>query len=527
MLSTKPGLSPTPENVASPDEHWFDALLKLTASEGVSRREALVIGLKAGAMALVSSVPFARHAFAQPEGTFHPFPLAGHPSTAGTGCIRRIVGNSIIQEVSVSQGGITFQRGQSYDRVNKVATISIVISRGQSLIAKIDSTARAGIATATVTSGVVFKGAKECTVTTHDRKSFKGTIDGRAFTTSELPRSMSAVRFADGKPPSQITADQNLVSALRDLEKKAAASSASCRTLVSPRPARPKKAYRERGQGGSLGDGWYEPGETYDAPACSQCSDNCTSTCIHDCGLDTWEVIFTWAASIACGNLCWIGCWGTCQFPGGGCCPVPCGGLGVCCGRGDNCFHGDLCCPGKYVVCNNICCGPGVSNCASDGFCGCPVLGQIPCGDNCCDATSTCCGGTCCPTGSTQCCGNQCCPTNAQCLNNATCCAPPSHVCGSICCPPFNVCCGTTCCGLNQQCINGVCTNPAPGISCSGGVVACSSRNWTGPNTPMCCPPATNCCAGKCCQAGEICCKPVGGHAGQPFGCYPSAWCTE
>jgi hypothetical protein len=48
-----------------------------------------------------------------------------------------------------------------------------------------------------------------------------------------------------------------------------------------------------------------------------------------------------------------------------------------------------------------------------------------------------------------------------------------------------------------------------------------------GPPTSVCCPPGVNCCNGKCCQSGEVCCFPVEGGGSGQWGCNPSFTCTE
>jgi hypothetical protein len=524
-------------------DHWFDELCKQLVPRGTRPRRHVLQGIMAN-FAMPGSGG-SNLAEAQPR-----LPAAQTRSV-------------------VSQGELQYQQVRSYDDRRKVVTTSTTISRGKSPLIKVDvSTANDGSGQVTVSCGREYAGGGTLKMTTQNGTLFQGTMDGRAFTTSRLARSMSDVRFADGGPAPKIAVDPALaraIAALAEKAKKASASSLSVRALHSHR----RLSSRDVGQG-SPGDGWYEPGETYDAPACAECSDDCGNTCYDKCGFGDWT---TWlcgpgclATAAACDAACYIACWASCQFPGGGCCPVPCGKAFSCCGRGDQCFHGDLCCPGSMVVCNDLCCGPYITTCAPDGFCGCPT-GQTVCGDNCCPPDTACCGGECCPTGSNQCCGNnqccptgssqccgdQCCPTGAPCLNSSICCAPPSNVCGSNCCAPFTVCCGGRCCGVNEICLTdsrtgealGCCpTSQACGVGgenpvccaageicidpynsicgpCPAGQVSCLSMNANGPYTTVCCPSGVDCCNGKCCAPSEVCCT----SRSQGFGCHPEDMC--
>jgi hypothetical protein len=68
--------------------------------------------------------------------------------------------------------------------------------------------------------------------------------------------------------------------------------------------------------------------------------------------------------------------------------------------------------------------------------------------------------------------------------------------------------------------------------SCPQGQVTCLSQvdkpspfgqpKVSGSPQTMCCPPKVQCCAGKCCKPGEICCS----KGGIPFGCHDPVLCT-
>src|SRR5215472_6886035 len=577
--------------------HWFDNLAREIAGGKLSRRQALGWTLQGGLAVAYATLFRSAGAFAQapprpsPQEAIPPISVG---TTSVGGCIRRVAGNSFVQEVTVDQAGMTFKQQMAYDHTKEAVTNSLIIRRGQTLILKVDATtAKGGAATVTVRSGADIKGVQTVSTTTRDGRTFQGSMDGRSFTTNRTsrphhPLSLSPLTFSDGRPAPHISVDPQLAKSISDIVGKARAASASCRKVM-PAPMRPTRhRLRELGQGGSPGDGWYEPGGTYDAPACSQCSDNCTSTCNDDCGVGDWETYVCGpgciAAAYACANLCWAGCWGTCQLPGGGCCPVPCGGPFTCFGRGDQCFRGDLCCPSPFVVCKDVCCGIGVTGCAPDGFCGC-LAGELVCGDNCCPPDTMCCGSHCCPTTGNMCCGDQCCPQgnykccggaccpgDAPCLNNTTCCASPSYVCGGTCCAPFSnccagaccdgQCCGSTCCKQGDVCLKDgygnivgccppaqvcgysccasgqKCIDPHEGTcaACPRGTVPTVCGTATGaPGPTVCCPPGVLCCNGKCCpfpsdnRGNVVCCTPPAGDsppfANGSFGCHHQAAC--
>jgi hypothetical protein len=542
--------------------HRFDDLCKrLVVDDSLSRRS-LLRGLMASLA--VSSAPEAAKVFAQaPRPPV--VPVDRSPET----CVRRTSAGKTVEEVSLAKNGITYQRQLMYDAATQIGTTTITVSRGQALIFRVEgTTARRGTGDTSVVVqyGPEVEGVRSATIITQDGKSFRGSIDRRTVTSSSSPHSMSDVTFADGAPAPKIVMDAALAPVVGALATEASKLLANCQTVPS---VVPKRIHRFR-ETSSPGSGWYEPGESYDSPDCTNCSNNCETTAENNSGIKDWYTYVCGppciAGAVAAYNAIWIACWASCQVPGGGCCPVPCGGAFICCGRNDNCFHSDLCCPGSMVVCKDVCCGPGVTTCAADGFCGCPT-GQLECGNNCCPTNTTCCGGQCCPTGtttccgniccatgSTQCCGNQCCPTGAPCLNNV-CCPSPSHVCpgSNTCCPPFNVCCGSTCCGLNEVCLTDARTGTPQGccpasqacgvggenpVCCPAGQMCIDQHDSTCAPCPVgqvscasggnaaivCCAPGVNCCNGTCCKPQEICCTNIRGGP-RVFGCHAESLC--
>jgi hypothetical protein len=533
-------------------EPWFDGFCKrIVTSRKISRRRtlSLMLGGFAGIGTLLRRTSAsAQTSIGQSQG----------------GCTRQIVAGNSVAKVSLTNAGITFDRQVSYDQVHKTSSDSITIRKGQTVIAKLAAITSKGAGTAvTVTYGAAVNGVRNIAMKSQDSKVFRGSMDGRAFTTNAEPRSMCEIRFTDGQPVPQISADPSLTAVINRLISESEQALSSCQALQSASPPRRPLQFffRNKGQNGSPGVGWYEPGETYEAPGCTNCENNCYGYARDHSGLTDWQ---TWLCppcivyAVAAFDIIYFGCLGVCQLPGEGCCPVLCGGPFVCCGSGDHCFQSNLCCPGSMVVCQNVCCGPNVTGCAADGFCGCPS-GQTVCGDNCCQAGSTCCGNNqCCPVGSDQCCGDQCCPTGAPCLNNTTCCAPPSNVCGGTCCAPFNDCCNNVCCPDNMTCVQNTCCpieqacgevccpsgqtcqDPSTGTCnpCQSGTgpVICSNEQ-SGVATHMCCAPNVSCCNGQCCAAASdnlgpiVCCSPVAGDVAPyniaSYGCHHMFSCTE
>jgi hypothetical protein len=223
--------------------HWFDDVAKGLALGTLSRRDALKLTFQAGLAATGFRVLGDTNTLAQLPAKAQGPPKPTRTIPAGVfpvgGCVRRTAGNSITQEVSVDQGGITFHRQQLYDQANQVARDSTTISRGQTLILKIDvSAARGGAATATIKYGAEVKGVQNVIMTSRDGKTFQGSMDGRAFTTSKTLRSMSEIRFTDGRPIPQISADPKLTPLISGLAKESQKEFASCRAAASVPPRR-------------------------------------------------------------------------------------------------------------------------------------------------------------------------------------------------------------------------------------------------------------------------------------------------
>jgi hypothetical protein len=89
-------------------------------------------------------------------------------------------------------------------------------------------------------------------------------------------------------------------------------------------------------------------------------------------------------------------------------------------------------------------------------------------------------------------------------------CCPTELVCGRICCDRGFMCADPQ----QEEC-----------VACEGDTVAClTADHETGQRFSICCFPSVDCCNGKCCESGTMCCVPPG--YGEP-GCYPSHHCVH
>lgn len=196
-------------------EHWFDDLCKrLVADSKVSRRTALG-GMLAGLAATGSNLPGRGNALAQAAPPRRAPPIPVPPIPAVGGCVSRIAGNLVIREVSIDRGGITARRQLTYDRASHVVTSSTTISRTGPGLPRPTLIFQIGVTpsvprgtTTTVDYGPEVKGVQHVIMTSQDGKTFQGSMDGRAFTTSGSPGSMT-VRFADGRPPQKSLQTRN------------------------------------------------------------------------------------------------------------------------------------------------------------------------------------------------------------------------------------------------------------------------------------------------------------------------------
>lgn len=438
-------------------------------------------------------------------------------------CQRTWTGARMNQVAKLAQGGITFQQTLNFDRTTKSLTHTIVVMQGGSLVVSATGTGQTGGAsTVKIDYGSAVSGIRSASFTSSDGKTLRGTIDGRAVIGIQGTRSAVHTEFLDHRPGPTITAAPALGVTVGALARQLRGRTKACIAVSgSPGGRGPIRTldYKPGGNGpGDPGDGWYgASGATYNAPDCDGCWNNCGDKAKEYSGIEDWETYLCapcFAAAVLAFNAIWLGCWGTCQLPGGGCCPVPCGGAGTCCGRNDNCFRGDLCCPASMVVCNNVCCGFNISTCSADGTCGCPT-GMVSCSTQCCAAGEICCNGICAPAGG---CDNGCVKPAHFC--NGTCCAPFSACCNGQCCKDIclnNTCCpasqvcGNTCCAKGQVCNNGSC------LGCPSGPhrirsFPCHSLGPNNVTLGTCCSRRSpTCCGGVCCGIGQDYCVAANG----------------
>jgi len=219
---------------------------------------------------------------------------------------------------------------------------------------------------------------------------------------------------------SDLTVEPNLRTALQALLADATKALTVCPTAPKPRT---QPAPRTRGWIAPPGQDWYPP--VGPGPACDACEQGCNDTYASnvDKGNFGGWLCFISIACAAAAFAEWLGCLGLCHLPGNACLPNPCGTFTTC-DPADKCFSykdGSLCCTAPGVVCQDACCGKGVTNCLPDGSCGCSSeFNQIQCGNGCCDGNKDICSnGICCPKGQ---------------VNHEGKCYVEKNVCGAICC---------------------------------------------------------------------------------------------
>lgn len=444
----------------------------------------------------------------------------------GDQCKRGWSGNLLTQGVAVSQNGVSYLRKLTYDRAAKSVTDAVTVTQGTTAIVSVQVTVQSnGASVSTVNYGPGITGARNVALTSTDGKTFVGTVDKRQITSRVSATAAPVTEFMDHRPAPEIAPTASLANSLAAtmgvLGKQARTRFNSCQAVVSTTSTRGpvRKLDYKPGAGGANdpGDGWYEPGGTYDSPDCDNCWNNCVSTAEQYSGLDDWQTYLCpacVAADLVAFDAITLACWGTCQLPGGGCCPVPCGGAFSCCSRNDNCFRGDLCCPQSMVVCNNVCCGFNIHGCAPDGSCGCPA-GLTSCGENCCQSGEICCSGQCtqpgtcdngCVTPVSHFCNGTCCSGFNSCCNGQCC----GQICvnNNVCCPPAQAC-GDVCCASGQVCSNGACLGcPRLGMN----RIPCQSMGPNGVLVGVCCSLVSpTCCGSVCCGIGLPYCANVNG----------------
>ena len=105
-------------------------------------------------------------------------------------------GTAKVNEVSLSEGGISFHQQISYGVAQQTGTLCASLTKGDALFVKIELAGkRGGALTGSASYGPDVQGVKNATIKSRDGKSFEGEMDGRAFTARDRQ-----VVFADGQP---------------------------------------------------------------------------------------------------------------------------------------------------------------------------------------------------------------------------------------------------------------------------------------------------------------------------------------
>ena len=532
--------------------HWFDSLCKELAQESsVSRRGAI-----GGAFAGMLATSWVGRATAQTSKS---------NATPGACTRQASAGKPSNMKVSLSRSGLTYELTRTVDTDGN-GTSTTLVRQGKDPVLTVTTTLpKSGTVKTVVAYGTAISGVKSVTLEAIDRKTFKGSADGRTFTAKLGGPGTVAAQFDDGREAPKPRIESALESQILSLRNDVYAALKSCTAVATPRTATPKKVEKKAAgipRGGASDPGYspgytYPAGETANSPSCTNCYNNCTSTCCDitgACSAGSWFTdVVSLGATLAADEVCNYGCFGVCNLPGGGCYPVACGGPWEACGSGDTCAVAGMCCdtsdPSEAgVACGGICCGPGVTSCASDGNCGCPS-GMGICGSQCCESGASCCGGNaCCPKGS-KCCGSTCVADNESCCGSSVCvqgetcqkgpkgdqcCIGPLNASGDCC--GLNIACGSTCCQSGTSlCVKGHC---CPSGQACGDVCCPSGSSCSDAKKGTCgkvCPPGVASCNGQCCPAASdkngaiVCCYPqvqdVAPFNNSSYGCHHNFAC--
>jgi hypothetical protein len=338
----------------------------------------------------------------------------------------------------------------------------------------------------------------------YDGSTMSGNVDGRALIPVPLspsaldPLSLPAMRFADGRPPPNVSTPKTIESGLAIVLAQAQIGG---RQKCDP-----------------------------SNPSCDSCEDNCnTEGYVCDGGALLCLIAgpFAGECAAAASAVCAVkyeACGMNCEAPGNACCQVPCSG-GACCNFGDQCLPQGLgCCTLPEIICGSQCCPTGIVQCDKAGGC-CPQA-DTPCGPTCCAPGEQCSDsaeGICCAPTQTPC-GTNCCAPGELCADSVhgVCCPAGIATCGGGCCgtqielcqQPGNVCCQTPlcngqCCG-NAACVNGQCCfgpTTSTGECCGFGTTICSGQCCAGSCTTggICCPFGETACGSECCLEFSAC----------------------
>lgn len=561
-------------------DHWFDRLTKGLAQGKLSRREVLGAAIKASVAAIGAPLLSRSDALAQMvSGETESQPRANT-------CQGRREGRTRIFSVSASStlAGKPLTYNQTTRKVSRNGNTEITktIRLGGSTLLQIEAVRRATSTQINITYGEGFQGIKRATFTSSDGKTLQGDVDGHRLQPFRVGSDPKSLKAADNSPSPNVKVSSQTSEAISSILDKARQIAQNCSSgragLAAPMGglADSREFFEPGSRGTPLKLADRHPGGSYatasalaqgdsghdsypeQSGACLACEGTCTAVGIA-CGAVAAAACvlsfgFGCAGAVAACVLTEIGCWEGCHAIGFPCCPVACGDV-ACCDKPETCLdpnRGVCCSKGLNACANKHCCKPTDTCINATGFC-CPA-GLTVCNNICCKQGEVCKDGVaCCPPAQVTC-GGVCSGSNEVCVNNKKCCAKES-ACGNVCCDKLTKCadknaslccsfatqvCGETCCKTGQQCINGkCCSKPCGSVCCSSaqgcqdgkciskkctpGQVTCISQESSSKlGAALCCPPNVQCCLGKCCKKGELCCS--GG--GMPFGCHDPGLCV-
>lgn len=441
-------------------------------------------------------------------------PVQPRPAACETGKLGpNLVGRASAQAV-VNGHEFTLEMATELNAVKRGASggslSHVVIRRAGAIALEVDThLSPKGELEVRVHSADGFDGPKEVVLTSADRQTFQGTVDGKAIAPFSAKDKPEAMKFADGSPMPAGRVDDDIKQAVPLL-----ANAVRDRCPAAKQPATP--AARPSGPSADPPGHYSDPLLSSGCIACQAGAGAGEIACVAGAAIAAASCTIAYGICLAVGiaicetayfvTLC-TGCH-IAEFPdcggGGPCCPTDCKG-DFCCDVGETCVGSD-----------GLCCSPGFKGCGSG---------------NCCAPTDTCMGdGTCCPSAAA--CGGKCCPGDQPlCLNTGT----------SACCTRAHACDGT-CCNLNESCVNHACSACANcngpnqeccfGQCCSGPQIFCDADSKSCKCKPSCsgkCGGAPDGCGGTCtapCDASQkcfdqSCCTPScdGKSCGAPDGC--------
>jgi len=311
-----------------------------------------------------------------------------------------ITGSAVVGGLAVSRTDTTAVQADG----SLLTNVDIAINGASAIHQTLSGLDSSGVLTEVIDYGAGFHGISHAEFIT-DGSTVTGTVDGRAlspiaFASASDP---SAIHFADGGAPPQLSIDPGVIDAASAISNALAAPTA-CGSSVT--------AFDLKPQGLPAGQP-FAPAHVAFFPSCDDCLGTCEATyeeqeatlgasCIGTAFIPVVGPFVAGACAVASGyglDKSYQHCTGTCRDPGHDCCPQRCNQ--GCCNSSDTCVNNGL---------PALCCDAGLEVCSG------------PSGNNCVDTTKA----TCLPSG--------------------------------LACPSGNPICGS---GANQVCCLGICSGSA------------------------------------------------------------------